>query len=280
MKNQSQENTDSNYMKPAAEEKSKETEYNTPLAQHAQAVVDQLNYGNPAGAMNSINELVKARDLSIFNEVGKLTRSLHTALRDFKIEDIDSNINQQDEHKVAGAADRLNYIITKTESAANKTLDKAEDAAPISKELGHRAKQIKKDIQDLDLNELSSDELKEFHSKIYSFLEHTFSETALIDGCLSEIIIAQDFQDLTGQVINKIMKLLHNVEGNLISLVKMASNIESFTGVDKEKSSSEEYESKQKRSDFDDGPCVNSEERDDVMSSQDDVDDLLSSLGF
>ncbi len=252
------------------------------MYEHAKAVLEQLQNGDQSAAMRSIDDLVRARDKSLFIEVGRLTRSLHTALKEFQVDVVECDKTKEEMTRIADATDRLNFVIEKTESAANKTMDMVEDTIPISKELGEKANLLKSDWTRLIKRELSPDEFRGLYKQMDQFLDFTSEKTEKIDSNLSDILLAQDFQDLTGQVIRKVMKLVHDVESNLVGLVKMASDVESIAGIVQSSEDLEQDEEhiKKKRADIDDWPCVNSSERSDVMSSQDDVDDLLSSLGF
>lgn len=253
-----------------------------PMLEHAKAVMQQLESGDQRAAMESIDDLVRARDNSLFLEVGRLTRSLHTALKEFQVDEVECDQTQEEMNRIADATDRLNFVITKTENAANKTMDMVEDTIPISKELGEKATALKADWTRLIKRELSPAEFRDLYKQMDEFLEFTSDKTSKIDSNLSDILLAQDFQDLTGQVIKKVMKLVRDVESNLVGLVRMASEVESIAGIDRSSDEQEAIEAQvaEKRKKFDDGPCVNSEERSDIVTSQDDVDDLLSSLGF
>ena len=109
-------------------------------------------------------------------------------------------------------------------------------------------------------------------------LASAVDESARIDSNLSDIMLAQDYQDLTGQVIKRVIQLVKEVEDNLVNLVTMASTIDQITGLKHDISQT------QNKSEEDpigpEGPIINPEAREDVVSNQDDVDALLSSLGF
>ncbi len=92
-------------------------------------------------------------------------------------------------------------------------------------------------------------------------------------------MLAQDFQDLTGQVIKRVTGLVKEVEENLVNLVVMAGRVDKITGTEHTKNN-KVAESKQQKLEEGHGPQLHAEEREDVVSGQDDVDDLLSSLGF
>ncbi|MEF1227151.1 protein phosphatase CheZ, partial [Vibrio fortis] len=89
-------------------------------------------------------------------------------------------------------------------------------------------------------------------------------------GQLTEILMAQDFQDLTGQIIGKVIILVNEVEGRLVEIL-------TAFGADQ---TSQNKETDKKAATAPEGPIMNPEERADAVASQDEVDDLLSSLGF
>jgi len=251
------------------------------LFKYAQAIVDKLNSGDSEGAMTSIDELVRVREQSLFQELGKLTRCLHDSLRDFQVDNVETEaVNEI--YRIADASDRLNYVITETEKSANMTMDKVEETIPISEELKEKASYLKGEWQRLINRELNPDEFRSLYKEVDVFLDFASDKTMSIQSNLSEILLAQDFQDLTGQVIKKVLKLVTEVESNLVTLVKMAAKVESATGVQFtiQETDDDKLKRQEKRDSFDDGPCVNKDERSDVMATQDDVDDLLSSLGF
>jgi len=91
--------------------------------------------------------------------------------------------------------------------------------------------------------------------------------------------MAQGYQDLSGQVIKRVIELVSDVEKNLVRLVKLASNVEEVAGI-KQANSKQVTERDETRRLQAEGPQINQQDNQDVMSGQDDVDDLLSSLGF
>ena len=89
-----------------------------------------------------------------------------------------------------------------------------------------------------------------------------------IHNNLSEMTLAQGFQDLTGQVLRQVIGLVEEVENNLVKLVKVAGQ------------SQQSGETKQVDPLKAEGPQINAKNKPNVVNNQDDVDDLLSSLGF
>ena len=251
-----------------------------PLVEYARNLLTQLESGDAVEAMQTIANLHQARDQYLFKEVGKLTRSLHESIKNFAIDASRAGSKMHDEmSRMEDASQRLNYVIEKTEQAANKTLDMVENTIPVSSELGERARELKSDWQRFMRKEMKPDEFRQLTRQMDSFLDLASNETSKIDSNLSGILLAQDFQDLTGQVIRRVIQLVQEVEDNLVHLVKMAGNIDEITGIIHEPSEQPQHDDTEPNI-GPEGPIINPEQRNDVVSGQDDVDALLSSLGF
>lgn len=244
------------------------------LRRQAAELVEQVNAGEYARAMTLINELSEVRDQSLYREVGRLTRSLHEAIRNFQIDP--RNAEQSEAlSKMTDASDRLEYVVQMTGKAANRTMDLVEDAMPRASAIRDEAAELRDEWQRLRRREMAPAEFRELYARIDTFFVSLNTDAGAMYDNLSEILLAQDFQDLTGQVIQKVTTLVKEVEEHLLSLVVMASHVDQITGTvheldEKEKESAEQGV----------GPQIKAEERTDVVSGQDDVDDLLSSLGF
>ena len=121
--------------------------------------------------------------------------------------------------------------------------------------------------------EMTPDEFRELSRRMEGFLDQLGHDSDKVYENLSSILLAQDFQDLTGQVINRVTGLVQEVEDNLVNLVRMAGKVDQITGT--------VHSIDSLKTDMDgEGPQMYTEVRRDVVSDQDDVDDLLSSLGF
>ncbi len=231
-----------------------------------------LDEGDLAGALGVISELNITRDKTLFVEVGRLTRTLHESIRNFHI-DGQTESSQQEVSKIEDASDRLSYVVDMTNKAANRTLDLVEETMPIASTIHSEAQQLKSDWTRLQRKEMKPDEFRELSGRISIFLSRLCEDSEKLNGNLANILLAQDFQDLTGQVINRVTGLVKEVETNLVNLVRMAGKVDQITGT--------VHELEKKESGIEgEGPQIKSQERVDVVSSQDDVDDLLSSLGF
>ncbi|WP_018693204.1 protein phosphatase CheZ [Algicola sagamiensis] len=214
---------------------------------------------------------MEGKDTSeLFSEVGKLTRQLHDSLKNFQLDARLSNLATED---IPDAKQRLNYVIDMTEQAANKTMDAVESSLPIADKLNEGISSIKPKWAKLMSRELELGEFKDLCHKLDEFITEAEQDSAQLHLLMTEVLMAQDFQDLTGQVIRRVIELTREVEDSLIHLLTV------FGDTDQEKASEVAAEKKIGAADPE-GPIMDADTRDDVVSGQDDVDDLLSSLGF
>ncbi|MBY5962249.1 protein phosphatase CheZ [Marinobacter nauticus] len=243
------------------------------LQKQASDLAENVNAGNYAKAMTLINELSEVRDQSLYREVGRLTRSLHEAIRNFQIHP--RNAEQKEVlSKMSDASDRLAYVVQMTSQAANRTMDLVEESMPVAHAMRDEAVALRDEWQRLRRREMEPAEFRELYGRIDKFFAGLTTDSDSLYQNLSEILLAQDFQDLTGQVIQKVTALVKEVEDNLLGLVVMASHVDQLTGT------VHQIEEKEESAEKGVGPQIKADEREDVVSGQDDVDDLLSSLGF
>ncbi|MGC7840522.1 protein phosphatase CheZ, partial [Pseudomonas wayambapalatensis] len=113
-----------------------------------------------------------------------------------------------------------------------------------------------------------------------SFWTHSAEGNSRVADHLNDILLAQDYQDLTGQVIKRVTALVTEVESNLLKLVLMASQVDRFAGIEHDHDQLRAEKDEEKHPTRGEGPQIHADKREDVVSGQDDVDDLLSSLGF
>ncbi|ARN75429.1 protein phosphatase CheZ [Oceanicoccus sagamiensis] len=253
------------------------------LKGRARTLIEKLESGDLPGATTAIEELNEARDRSIYREVGKLTRGLHDAIVNFDIgEPSTSNADgDTEESQMANAQDRLDYVINLTQSSADKTMDMVEEGIPLATEMGEKAVSLREDWGRLVKGEMNEEELQDLYHRIDQYLALTGDSSSQLSEKLNTILLAQDFQDLTGQVIKKVISLVQDVEVRLVELMRVAGQVEELTGIVR---SAEEIAADgavpEGLDSEAEGPQLNADKRDDVVSGQDDVDDLLSSLGF
>lgn len=246
------------------------------LKEKALVLHDKIEDGELEEAMATLQEMQTVRDRGLYQEVGKLTRALHNAITNFHI-DGGEETDHNDITNMSEATDRLSYVMTLTDRAANKTLDLVEDSLPVADSLKDEACALKTEWERLVQREMTPEEFRGLYWRLDEFFKKLDTDTRKLSGNMTEILMAQDFQDLTGQVITKVTGLVKEVETSLVDLVFMASQVEQITGM---VTKGEETESMVDKDMKGHGPQINSENDEEVMGSQDDVDDLLSSLGF
>lgn len=248
------------------------------LKTHAKDLLASLEKGNFGEAVELIHELNKTRDRGLYHEVGKLTRELHNAIVDFKL---DPRVPQaSDVSEIADATERLDYVVQMTERAANRTMDLVEESAPLVNDLAEESRLLRAEWSRFLRREMNADGFRDLAKRIELFLERSEREHEKLSANLNGILLAQDFQDLTGQVIKRVTKLVTDVEANLLKLVVMASSVDRFAGIEHDLESISAERAKEKEASRGEGPQIRADNRGDVVSGQDDVDDLLSSLGF
>ncbi len=248
------------------------------LKSNARELVDSLEKGNFGEAVQLIHELNKVRDRGLYHEVGKLTRELHNAIVNFQLDP--RMPHAKEVSQITDATERLNYVVTMTEKAANRTMDLVEQSAPLVNDLNDEATALGADWGRFMRRELGAEAFRELAKRIELFLARSERDSSKLSGHLNDILLAQDYQDLTGQVIKRVTQLVTEVESNLLKLVLMASQVDRFAGIEHDHAVLRAEQEQQKEPSHGEGPQIHADKREDVASNQDDVDDLLSSLGF
>lgn len=195
----------------------------------------------------------------IYTQIGHLTRRLHDTLRQLGYDKALESVVEG----MPDARDRLGYIAKMTEQAAVRALTATEIAQPIQEKMETDASLLYKQWQRMFDNQLGVEEFKHLAEHTRDFLKDVPKRTQATNKQLMEIMMAQDFQDLTGQVIKKVVAMAQRMEHDMLQLLIAASP------PDKKIDSS-----------LLNGPVINPEGRTDVVSTQEQVDDLLDSLGF
>lgn len=255
------------------------SEFEALLKSHARLLVESLEQGRFEEAVREIHQLNQARDHGLYREVGRLTRELHNAI--VKL-DLDARKEHGELSQISDATDRLSYVVDMTEKAANRTMDLVEECAPLVNYVSYEAQSLSVDWQRFMRREMSAEQFRDLARRIDKFLMRSLENGDQLSDKLRDIMLAQDFQDLTGQVIKRVTRLITEVESNLLELVLMASQVERFAGIqhNHEELRAEQLKINELTPSNGEGPQMNADQREDVVSGQDDVDDLLSSLGF
>lgn len=226
-------------------------------SEHLQPYFDSLHAtapdGSPAGGVADASTLI--------TRVGQLTRTLHDSLRALGYD----KVIEKTAAAIPDARDRLDYVTTMTEQAAVRTLNSIDVVKPLQDELSQRSTELTQRWDRLFARELDIEQFKVLVADTRQLLNDTPERTATTNAHLMEIMMAQDFQDLTGQVIKKTTQIIHMVEQELIQLL-----VDSIPRERRVETSNTLMN----------GPVISSEGRNDVVTTQGQVDDLLESLGF
>lgn len=244
---------------------------NDSLLGQARSLVAELEAGNVAAAEHAIDELGRIREQSLFRELGKMTRQLHDSLTSFAL---DSRMQSLAESDIPDAKARLNHVISMTEDSANRTLSAVEGTLPIAEQLQNSANDLHDQWERFRNKDMSVDEFRSMSKEIDAFLSVTRDNAGRIHGNLSEVMMAQGFQDLTGQIIRRVINLVQEVEDNLVELIRLSGSVEMEAG---DKAAAQQNNELMQGV----GPQVPGVgDTTGSVSGQDEVDDLLSSLGF
>jgi chemotaxis protein CheZ len=200
------------------------------------------------------DEAAAAGHPQMFQKLGSITRQLHDALKELGYTDkLKGTVDQ-----LPDAQSRLSYIARLTGEAAEKVLNHVELGKTEQGLIAERGRQLADTISRVPALAKAMPELMEWTNDIIATSEQT-------DARFTDIMMAQDFHDLTGQVIARVVQLAGTIEEQLLSLL-LQSAPSGQPGQD------QAYELA--------GPVVDAEGRTDVVNDQQQVDDLLASLGF
>lgn len=205
----------------------------------------------------------------MLNRIGHLTRTLHDNLSGLGLDKILEQVAQD----IPDARDRLAYVARMTEQAAEKVLNATDVAIPLQDDLASGAKTLEKRWKETLENPSLKTEYNQIADETLAFLALTGKNTAETKALLMDIMMAQDFQDLTGQVIKKITALAQDMERQLVQLLV------DFSPTVAKKESDVVNKSGETNASLMNGPQIDPDAVD-VVASQEQVDDLLDSLGF
>jgi chemotaxis protein CheZ len=190
----------------------------------------------------------------VFQQLGTITRLLHDTMQQLGV----MPKLQTATEGLPDARSRLSYIATKTAEAANKVLNTVDQAKIEHRQITEATRAMAQLIVADPVKAVAS-------GAVMNFVHEVEASTRRIDDHLTDIMMAQDFHDLTGQVVAKVVTLANDLEDSLVKLLIQVVPEGVREQVDPSVLN---------------GPVVNPEGRTDVVSDQGEVDDLLASLGF
>jgi len=204
--------------------------------------------------MNNTSAAAAAASPEVFQQLGQITRQLHDTLNQLGI----MPKLRQSAEDLPDVRSRLTYIATKTGEAADKVLTSVELAKQDHASLSAAARRLAARLSGDAMQVAASAEVLEFVAAVEA-------ATGRIDQHLTTIMLAQDFHDLTGQVVAKVVALATDLEDSLVKLLVQAAPSELV----RDSAHAVLH-----------GPVVDPQGRADVVNNQSEVDDLLASMGF
>lgn len=238
------------------------------LLAQARRLVGFLEGGDDEQATQILSEFGAYHDSKLFQEIGRLTRELHEAINGVLLDD---RLEEIVHMEMPDARARLTHVIEMTEDAANNTLNAVERLIPMVEQLTSGADTLAEGWQKFMARQMAVEDFRNLSKEMRDFLVGFAGEAAQIQSLLNSVLMAQGFQDLTGQIIRRVITLVSDIEKKLVQLLRISG--ERLKKVDPDVG--------QKTASLDaQGPAVPGTNHGDVVASQNDVDDLLSSLGF
>lgn len=210
----------------------------------------------PEQALTSSEELV--------HRIGKMTRELHDNLRE---------LGYQSKIEEAAAAipdtrERLNYVANLTGQAAEKVLTLTEHSIPVQSKIVSEATFLSQRWQALINNQLTVEDFEQLVQQTRDHLTMSAKKSEETAQNLRDIMMAQDFHDLTGQVLRKVTDMAQALEMELVQLLVDSVSPEIRATIDIDTGEG-----------LMNGPVTNTN-RADIVANQAQVDDLLATLGF
>ncbi|HEY2978230.1 MAG TPA: protein phosphatase CheZ [Burkholderiaceae bacterium] len=190
----------------------------------------------------------------VFQQIGEITRLLHDTMQQLGV----MPKLQIAADGLPDARSRLSYIASKTAAAADKVLNSVDQAKAEHAQIADATRRLAESLVKDPVKAVAS-------GSVLNFVNDVEARTAQIDAHLTDIMMAQDFHDLTGQVVAKVVSLASELEDSLVKLLVQVVPPDQRDKVDPNVLH---------------GPVVNPEGRTDVVTNQGEVDDLLASLGF
>ena len=198
----------------------------------------------------------------LFLRIGQLTRLLRDSMANLGLEQAIKEVADA----FPNTRDRLNYVVGKTSQAADRALTAVEVARPLQERLGENAGKLTERWDAWFEEPQPLDEARELVKETRTFLLDVPATAQQTNQQLTEIMMAQDFQDLTGQVLQSLMHVIETVEKELISVL-----VENMSERDASAATGDAH--------LKNGPQIDTR-AEGIVASQEQVDDLLESLGF
>ena len=240
-----------------------------------EALSEALRTEDETAFFAAVDHIVHMREPGMFTELRKLTGDLQGALERFSIE---SRLADIAENEIPDARARLTHVIRMTDEAAHRTLDLVEQSGPLAERTAREATALIEAVtvyrtrasttaQSSEGTLRTSNAFLPLVHALETFLPSARQDSEQIRRNLADVLIAQGYQDLTGQIIRSVMKLVEELEAALSNLAKLSGDVVEHATMGGESGAGH-------------GPTVPGVSKGEVASGQTDVDALLSGLGM
>jgi chemotaxis protein CheZ len=225
------------------------------------------------GASASLHISHTEQQEEMLARVGHLTRTLHESLRGLGMD----RVIERAAEGIPSTRERLAYVAAMTEQAAQRVLNATDAAMPMQDRIGAGASDLANGWQAALAAPFSESDYRMLAERTVGYLHEARADSHDTREQLTAIMMAQDFQDLTGQVIKKVMDLANDMEQQLLQLLVDYAP-EQSPGAEPRRSSGERDDALPDS--LMNGPQINPGSNPDALADQKQVDDLLANLGF
>lgn len=228
-----------------------------------QALGAAMDRGDEVAFYAMLDDMMHSRKPALFGELRELTSNLQKSLDRFRV---DSRLADIAEKDMPDARQRLQHVLKMTDEAAHRTMDLVDQSTQPAARVGQAAAQLARLWTSFRARKISTSDFRTMLEKMDGFLPEAHQDADTIRRNLSEVLLTQGYQDLTGQIIRGVMQLVQELETALVDLTRLSAE-----------SDAEPRAAAASRG-F--GPVVPGVTQGVVAAGQDDVDALLSGLGM
>jgi chemotaxis protein CheZ len=218
--------------------------------------------------MKELHTMVHDRDDAMWKQLRKLTTDLQGALERFQF---DSRLVDLAEKEMPDAKNRLDHVMRMTDEAAHRTMDLVEQSGPLAGRTAKEASELATVWRKFTARHIEAEEFSQLLQRMEYFLKAAQADSEVVRSNLAEVLMTQGYQDLSGQIIRGVIKLVNEVEQALGGLVNIALS---------ETEREQIHNNDEFRHSRGHGPVVPGVEHGEVVGGQTDVDALLSNLGM
>jgi chemotaxis protein CheZ len=185
------------------------------------ALAGALEKDDESAFLHALDEMTRLREDSLLGELGEVTHHIEAALERFCN---DTRLADLAEKEVPDARVRLEHVLKMTDEAAHHTMDLVERAYVPAERTSRQVAQLTTLWQDFraDTACRALNNYQALRDTLDAFLENAPDDAAQVQNNLKEVILAQGYQDLSGQIIRSVMKLIVELESALVSLVQLS----------------------------------------------------------